>query len=516
KKVEKEPVEGKEVFLVSNQETAETLAKELERATYQVKSVEKKEKKRNPPPPFITSTLQQEASRHFGFSSSRTMSIAQGLYEGIDLGNDGAEGLITYMRTDSVRLAPEALGEAKRYIAGKYGNEYLPDTPRQYATKKSAQDAHEAIRPTSLKHPPEAVKSFLTREQFMLYQLIWQRFVACQMVPAVYDTVSADISADERFVLRATGSLLKFNGYLAVYQEKEDDHVEDDERLLPPLEENQLLELLDLIKEQSFTRPPPRFTEASLVKELEKSGIGRPSTYAAIMNKIQSRDYTVKESGRLKPTELGRVVVLLLENHFQRIMNIDFTANMEDRLELVAESERDWKELLRSFWEAFEPELKAAEKEAFVPKEETEHKCPDCGANLQKVWYKSKYFLGCTGYPDCNYTAPLEEVTFNKEDYDPNFDWEQKCPQCENDMTLRHGRYGPFLGCSKYPDCKGIVNIPKKGEVATGDTDVACPAIGCEGHLVARRSRFGKIFYSCSTYPDCDVIGNTTDAVKEK
>lgn len=518
KRVEKEVVEGKDYQIIGDKETADAILAKMQDGPYIVLTVDKKEKKRNPPPPFITSTLQQEASRHHGFSSAKTMSVAQKLYEGIDLGNEGPEGLITYMRTDSVRIAPEGLEEARAYILQNYGPDFLPPQAKVFSTQKSAQDAHEAIRPSSLLHPPETIERYLTREQFMLYQLIWRRFVACQMMPAVYDTVSADIAAGNGVVVRATGSTIKFQGYLIVYQEKSDDDDSDEEgKILPPLEASQQLILQDLSGEQAFTRPPPRYTEASLVKELERSGIGRPSTYATIMNKIQSRDYTVKESGRLKPTEIGRVIAELLEANFQQIMNIGFTAQMEDSLELVAEGGKDWKALLREFWEQFSPTLALAEKGAFVPKVLTDIDCPTCGAKLQKIWFKNKYFYGCSKYPDCSFSAPIEEVSFNKDEYAEDFDWEQKCPKCGKDMKLRHGRFGPFLGCTGYPECKTLVNIPKKGEVILSNENMPdCPAIGCPGKINARKSRFGKTFYSCSTFPECDVIGNTLEQLETK
>lgn len=356
-------------MIINNKETADAVLARMKDGPYKVVSVERKEKRRNPVPPFITSTLQQEASRHYGFSSAKTMNIAQSLYEGVDLGNEGAEGLITYMRTDSVRIAPEALDEARKYILSQYGKDFLPPQPKVYSTQKSAQDAHEAIRPTNLQHPPETIQQYLTREQFMLYQLIWRRFLASQMMPAIYDTVSADIAAGKDIILRATGSVIKFQGFLAVYEEKEDDEEKDDDsRMLPNLEEGNLLNLIELGSEQAFTRPPPRYTEASLVKELEKSGIGRPSTYATIMNKIQSRDYTVKESGRLKPTELGCVIAQMLETSFSVIMNIGFTAEMEDSLEMVAENRKEWKALIRDFWEKFYPTLETAEKRPSCPR----------------------------------------------------------------------------------------------------------------------------------------------------
>lgn len=518
KKVEKELQENKDVYLIPDKKTADEIIKRMEKGPYKVTFVEKKEKKRNPVPPFITSTLQQEASRHYGFSSARTMNIAQSLYEGVDLGQEGAEGLITYMRTDSVRVAPEAITEVRSYIKDRFGKDYLPEDARIFTSKKSAQDAHEAIRPSNLAYPPEKLQAYLNRDQFQLYDLIWKRFVASQMLPAIYDTVSADIDTGGNVLLRATGSTIKFPGFLAVYEEKDDeDKGPDESKKLPHLEEGQDLTLLELTQEQAFTRPPPRFTEALLVKELERLGIGRPSTYASIMNKIQGRDYTTKESGRLKPTELGRVIAQLLEDNFTKIMNVDFTAHLENDLELIAENEKDWKSLIKDFWTDFAPTLEKAEKEAFVPKILTDLDCPECGAKLQKVWFKSKYFYGCSTYPDCKYSATTEELAFNKEDYAQDFDWEQKCPNCSSEMKVRHGRYGAFLGCTKYPDCKGIINIPKLGEDVIPPEDMPeCPAIDCTGHIVARKSRFGKTFYSCSTFPECDVIVNDLSQLQSK
>ncbi len=517
-KVEKEKVGDKECFLIPDAETAEAIVDKLKDADYLVSNVEKKERKRNPVPPFITSTLQQEASRHYGFSVSRTMSIAQGLYEGIDMGKEGSEGLITYMRTDSVNIAPEAIASARKYIQSHFGREYLPDQPRIYASKKTAQEAHEGIRPTNLARDPERIRQYLSIDQYKLYLLIWRRFIASQMNPAIYDTVSADIETDKNIVLRATGSTIKFNGFLAVYEEKKDRTEDEDEsKTLPHLEPNMPLSLVDVMSDQSFTKPPPRFTEASLVKELERLGIGRPSTYVAIMNKIQSRDYTVKESQALKPTELGKVIAQMLEENFRPIMDVTFTAQMENQLEQVAEHKKNWKELIRDFWRDFIPLVEKAEKEAVVPKLLTELDCPKCGHKLQKIWSRSKYFYGCSNYPACDYTSPIEAIGFNKADYDPNFNWEQTCPTCASPMTLRHGRFGPFLGCSRYPECKGIVNIPKKGEKTYRPEELpSCPAIGCDGHLAPRKSRFGKTFFSCSNYPDCDVIVSTLDQVKTK
>lgn len=519
KRLEKEQTEGKDSTIVGDKKTADQIYERMQKKPYTVLNIERKEKRRNPVPPFITSTLQQEASRHHGYSSAKTMHIAQSLYEGIDLGNQGSEGLITYMRTDSVRIVPEALNEAREYILNKYGKDFLPPQAKEYSTQKAAQDAHEGIRPASLAYPPESIQEYLTKEQFNLYLLIWRRFLASQMMPAVYDTVTADIEGGDKGILvRATGSQIKFQGFLAVYEERQDDSEKDDEnRILPPLNAGMQLNLLKVSADQAFTRPPPRYTEASLVKELEKSGIGRPSTYATIMNKIQSRDYTTKEGGRLKPTELGCVIALLLENHFQMIMNVGFTAKMEDDLELVAENRKDWKDLLKAFWDTFIPTLDIAEKEGFVPKVLTDIDCPNCGSKLQKIWFKSKYFYGCSKYPDCTFSAPIEQLNFQKEDYAEDFNWEQKCPLCQKDMKLRHGRFGAFLGCTGYPECKGIVNIPKKGEVTVNQQDMpSCPAVGCPGHMTARKSRFGKTFYSCSTFPECDVIVNDLSQLDTK
>lgn len=517
-RIEKEPVAGKKVALIPDKATAQALKKRLEAGQFSVTRIERKEKRRHPVAPFITSTLQQEASRHYGFSSARTMNVAQTLYEGIDMDAEGSEGLITYMRTDSVRVAPEAIGAVRAHIEAEFGPDYLPEKPRLYSKKKTAQDAHEAIRPTNMSRSPERIRGFLTREQYQLYSLIWKRFIASQMNSAIYDTMSVDISADDGLMLRATGSVLKFRGFLAVYEEKHDDD-ETDEQVhpLPPLEEGEALRLLEVATEQSFTRPPPRFTEASLVKELEKSGIGRPSTYATIMNKIQSREFTVKENKALKPTELGQVCAALLEASFPSIMNVHFTADMEDQLEQIAAGDTEWKAVIRHFWTEFEPVLEKAEKEAHVPRVETDLPCPKCGKHLQKIWSRSRYFFGCTGYPDCDFTASLQSLSFDKADYRADFDWDQPCPQCQGPMKVRHGRFGAFLGCERYPECRGTVHIPKKDEEVIAPSDLpACPAKGCPGQLTARRSRFGKTFYSCSTFPECDVIVNKLEDLETK
>lgn len=505
KKVEKEAKE--DCFLIPDKKTADKILEKLKKAHYTIGDVEKKEKKRNPIPPFITSTLQQEASRHFGFSVSKTMTIAQTLYEGVDMKKEGTEGLITYMRTDSVQVAPEAITAARELITKQYGEDYLPEKPNFYTSKKSAQEAHEAIRPSNIFRSPEKVQSYLTADQFRLYKLIYNRFIASQMKPATYDTISADIETDQNLTLKVTGSKITFPGFLKVYEERVD-YKDDEEanKSLPDLISGTKLALEEAISTQAFTKPPPRFTEASLVKELEKCGIGRPSTYAPIMNKIQSREYTIKKDHTLIPTELGKIIVQMLEENFHAIMNTDFTAQMEDQLELVAENKKTWTDVLKDFWTNFYPMVEKAEKEATVPKQLTDIPCPKCKKLLQKVWYKGKYFYGCSGYPECDFTTPIEALNFKKEDYAEDFDWEQKCPKCSSPMTLRYGKFGPFLGCSKYPKCKGIVNIPKKGEKI--EEAPPCPALGCDGKVVMRRSRKGKIFYSCSNFPECDIIVN--------
>ncbi|PCI75648.1 DNA topoisomerase 1, partial [Candidatus Aerophobetes bacterium] len=470
---------------------------------------------------FITSTLQQEASRHYGFSASRTMSIAQSLYEGVDMKALGSEGLITYMRTDSIRSAPEAIDAARKLISSTYGKEYLPDSAKHYVSKKNTQDAHEAIRPNDVLLTPDKVQDFLTLDQNKLYGLVYKRFVSSQMVPAIYDTLTCDIVTRDNLVLRTTGSIILFKGFLAVYEEKTDDDSETESKAseigakLPDLEEGQKLLLEQAHSDQSFTKPPPRFTEASLIKELEKQGIGRPSTYTSIMGKIQSRAYTTKERLTIKPTELGKIIAQMLESHFSIIMDIAFTANMERDLDSIAENKKDWKAFLATFWKQFDPVIQKAEKEAFVPKIATDIDCPKCGKKLQKIWSKNKYFYGCSNYPDCSFTVPIEALEFKKEDYADKFNWDQICPKCTAPMTIRFGRYGAFLGCSQYPDCNGIINIPKQGEKLAEDMP-QCPAIGCDGRLVQRMSRWGKAFFSCSNYPDCNVIANSPEQVMDK
>ncbi len=516
-KISKEEIEGN--CLLSNQQKVDEIVEKLKKSTFIVDKISEKEKKRNPVPPFITSTLQQEASRHFGFSVSRSMKIAQMLYEGIDMGKHGEEGVITYMRTDSVQVSQEALSDVRAFISGKYDKKNLPDKPNLYHSKKSAQEAHEAIRPTDVYKTPDSIKEHLTEDQYKIYSLIWTRFVASQMKEAVYDVVTLIIKTNTNMILRSSFSKLKFKGFLSVYEEKKDADNEEEikENKFPILKSNDELKLKEIKPVQSFTKPPPRFTEASLVKQLEKSGVGRPSTYATIMNKIQNREYTIKEKQTLIPTELGFVIVQMLESNFAPIMNIGFTVAMEDDLELIAENKRNWKEVVKEFYTAFIPMVEEAKEKAFVPKIDTNISCPKCGSFLQKIWYKSKYFYGCSKYPDCPYTSDVNLYDFQKDKYEDDFEWNQPCSKCFSSMIVRHGRYGAFLGCSQYPKCKGIINIPKKGEAFLKPEDRPdCPAIGCDGKIMMRKSRFGKTFYSCDNFPECDVIVNDLNDLNEK
>ena len=518
KKVEKEDSKKKNVFLIPSEKIASTLVERIKKASFTIDKVDRSNKKRSPYPPFITSTLQQEGARHFGFSATNTMRIAQGLYEGITLKNETV-GLITYMRTDSVQVSNEAITQARTFIKKNYGEKYLPKSPNAYKSKKSAQEAHEAIRPTHLQYPPHKIKSHLKDDQYKLYKIIWDRFIASQMPPAIYAQMSYTIETDKKMVFRAVGSSITFDGFLAVYEEKleKKEHWDDKMKTLPLLEEKTALKRKQTSCTQSFTKPKPRFTEASLIHELERLGIGRPSTYAAIMQKIQSRDYTHKEGRALKPTELGNVINTMLMDNFSMIMDVGFTAKMEDSLECIAEGDLDKRTLLQDFWSHFKPLVDRAEKEAIVPKIDTDIKCPKCSKHLQKIWSKNRYFYGCSGYPECEYTTTTEALEFKKSDYAKDFDWDSRCPICQKSTILRHGRYGSFLGCSDYPKCHGIVNIPKKGEkvVDTGSLP-KCPAVGCDGRIMQRKSRFGKIFFSCSNFPECNVAVNDVADLLEK
>jgi DNA topoisomerase-1 len=493
-----------EKFRIENDATATALVHRLRGANWRVEKVERKERRRFPTPPFITSRLQQEASRKLGFVPSRTMRIAQRLYEGIELGPEGPVGLITYMRTDSVRTAPDALQEVRQFIGERFGKNYLPEDAVSYRTKKGAQDAHEAIRPTSLERAPESVAAFLSKEELALYTLIWNRFVASQMMPAVFDQTTVDISAADT-LFRASGQVMKFDGFIRVYTEGRDEEpAEDDddsEHSLPPLAEGDVLTLRDLLPEQHFTQPPPRFSQATLIKELEEKGIGRPSTYASIMSTILNKEYVVEDrQRRLRPSELGFLVTDMLVQAFPDILNVEFTAGMETVLDDIEEGKQNWVEAMRRFYAPFARDLERASEHMRDVKREgqpTDISCPKCGAQMVVKWGRSGEFLACSRYPDCKSTANFTR------DADGNIAVAQEetttevCDVCGRPMQVRFGRYGKFLGCSGYPECKTV--RPMVRPVPTG---IQCPDCK-EGEIMEKRSRSGKTFFSCNRYPRC-------------
>ena len=491
-----------EQFSITDGERAAEVEKALADAAggeLKVSRVEKKQRRRNPAAPFITSTLQQEASRKLGFTAQRTMRVAQQLYEGVDIGG-GAIGLITYMRTDSVTLADEALDEIRAFIAERYGNDEVPDQPRRFKTKaKNAQEAHEAIRPTSVQQRPDDIKDHLSREQFRLYELIWKRTVASQMNHATIDTVSADLAAGEKGVFRATGSTIAKPGFMAVYLEGRDDNAgNDDEKMLPSLKEGESVELLAIRPEQHFTEPPPRFNEATLVKALEEHGIGRPSTYASIISTLQDREYVEQDKKRFRPTDVGRIVNKFLTNYFTRYVDYGFTASLEDELDAVSRGEEEWVPLLQKFWRPFKDKVDYTEENvqrSDVTQEPIDEKCPKCNAGLVIRLGRNGRFIGCTAYPSCDYTRDMGD---RGEKAEPERVEGRACPECGADLLVRNGRYGKFIGCSAYPKCNFIEPLEKPE-----DTGVKCPKCD-KGTLMKRKSRRGKIFYSCSTYPTCD------------
>jgi DNA topoisomerase-1 len=497
---------GKELPLDTRARVDEIL-RGLDRASWTVTKVEKKERRRHPTPPFITSRLQQEAARKLGYQPSRTMRIAQRLYEGVELGEEGAFGLITYMRTDSTRVSAEAVAAVREYIPQRYGAEYLPAEPNAYRSKKDAQDAHEAIRPTSMQWDPERVAPFLERQELALYTLVWNRFVASQMASAVYDATSVDIEAAScRF--RVTGQVLKFDGFIRVYTEGQDDRTaaddEEAEGQLPPLAEGEVVNLLELVPEQHFTQPPPRFTQAMLIKELEEKGIGRPSTYASIMGTILNKEYVVEDDQRrLKPTELGMLVTDLLVESFPDVLNVEFTAGMEDELDLIEEGKEHWVAAMRRFWTPFAKDLERAEVEMRDVKREeqpTELACDRCGKPMVIKWGRRGEFLACSGYPECrNTTNFTRDEDGNIRPVEPELT-DRTCEVCGKPMQVRFGRFGKFLGCSGYPECKSVQPLFKP--VPTG---IKCLVCG-EGELYERRSRRGNAFYSCNRYPDCTFV----------
>ncbi len=465
-----------------------------------VAKVEEKERKRNPAAPFTTSTLQQEASRKLGFTTRRTMTVAQQLYEGIDLGGETV-GLITYMRTDSVTLANDAVNELRELIAQRFGSENVPDKPPQYKTKsKNAQEAHEAIRPTSAFKIPEQIKSHLSPDQFKLYALIWKRAVASQMIHATINTVAVDLACGDggQGVFRANGSTVAHPGFMSVYLEGKDDAPSDDEEgFLPKLEQGQVVDLVDITASQHFTEPPPRYTEASLVKTLEEYGIGRPSTYASIISTLQQRKYAELETKRFHPTDVGRIVNKFLTEHFTQYVDYNFTAHLEDDLDAVSRGEKSWIPLMREFWGPFIALIENKDeslKRADVTHEEMDEACPECGSKLSIRLGRNGRFVGCTNYPTCKYTRNLKD---DGPQAPPEIVEGRQCPKCDSPLVIKSGRYGKFIGCTGYPGCKHIEPLEKPE-----DTGVECPECH-KGNLIKRKSRFGKLFYSCSTYPTC-------------
>lgn len=466
-----------------------------------VNQIEKKQRKRNPSPPFITSTLQQEAARKLGFTARKTMMVAQQLYEGIDIGS-GTMGLISYMRTDSVHLAAEALLEIRDYICERYGAENCPKKERVFKTKsKNAQEAHEAIRPTSIKRNPEMVQQSLTPDQFKLYGLIWKRTLACQMAEALVDTVAVDLSCGVGNLFRANGSTITFPGFLLVYEEGRDDSKDDDQNavLLPSLTVGDKITLLDIHANQHFTEPPPRYSEASLVKVLEEFDIGRPSTYASIIHTLQQREYVIVDKKRFFPTDVGRIVSHFLTDYFTRYVDYKFTAQLEDTLDAIARGEKEWIPVLEEFWQPFIQQIHAIDEQVQrkdVTTELLDEKCPKCSQPLAIRLGKRGRFIGCTAYPECDYTQDLSTQAGVKSE--PEVVEGRTCPECHGALHIKTGRYGRFIGCSSYPDCKFIEPLEKPA-----DTGVECPKCHA-AKILKRKSRKGKIFYSCASYPKCD------------
>jgi DNA topoisomerase I len=507
---------------IPDQAESDRLVADLEGAKYIVKSVGTKEKRRNPVAPFITSTLQQESSRKLRFSVKRTMMLAQQLYEGVELGSEGAVGLITYMRTDSTRVSDDAVTEAREFIGGKFGPQYVPASPNIYKSKKDAQDAHEAVRPSSASRTPDDVAAFLAEDQLKLYRLIWMRFIASQMSPAVFDQTTIDLNvtglSGVDYTFRATGSVEKFDGFLAVYEEGKDQKDEEDEEVkhrLPAVTQGEELKLRALKPEQHFTEPPPRYNEATLVKKLESDGVGRPSTYASILSTIQEREYVTKEGGKFKPTELGMVVTDLLLESFNDIFDVRYTARMEQELDEIEEGKLDWREAMGEFYERFMKDLGNAEEHMTNIKrmeKPTDLTCDKCGKPLVIKWGKHGSFVACTGYPECTYTRelPVDLPDIDTADLGEQGD-EEYCQNCGRPMVLKKGRFGTFFACTGYPDCKTTKQIGGAQKKADVPLDEKCPQ--CSNNLVQKYGRFGE-FTACSNYPACKYVKQKTIGVK--
>ncbi len=488
-------IDGKKPEIGSS-EDANQIVREVKDHPFVVSSVARRERRKRPAAPFTTSTIQQEASKRLGFSAQRTMRSAQELYEGVEIGNEGAVGLITYMRTDSTRVSPVAIEAVREYIGANHDERYLPAKPNTYRTKASrSQDAHEAVRPTDVLRSPESVKKWLSSDQFKLYQLVWLRFVASQMTPLVYDTTTVDFDLG-KYLFRATGSLVKFDGFQVLYREtREVEEGESPEELapIPPLEKGDPVDVKTVTPKQHFTEPPPRFSEASLVKELESLGIGRPSTYSSILSTLRNREYVEVKDRRFHPTDLGETVAKVMISRFPDIFNVEFTSEMENELDKVEEGSLGWRKVLENFYGPFAEALENVDTEAMIReahdvKDLDKEPCEKCGGKLTVKSGRFGPFIACSNYPECKFTKPL------KRDRPPDRPTDEKCNECKSPMVIKTGRYGEFLACTKYPECKHTRPIP---------LGVKCPV--CEiGDLTQRRTRRGRTFYGCMRYPDCD------------
>lgn len=492
---------------VSDESQAKIIVDALADQQFRVDAIEKKKKNRHPSPPFITSSMQIEANRKLRFSAKKTMTLAQKLYEGIELGAEGPTGLITYMRTDSTRINDEALSAVRDYIQGAYGNEYLPAKPNQYKSRKSAQEAHEAVRPTDVSRTPESLAPFLEKDMLALYTLVWKRFVACQMASAVFDQTAIEINAGD-YTFKALGSIMRFQGFLTLYEESRDESAPANgapgeselAETLPDLQKGDMLKLLEVLPKQHFTQPPPRYTEATLVKALEENGVGRPSTYAAILSTIQDKEYVSLSERKFMPTDLGKLVNELLVTHFPEIMEIEFTASMEQRLDQIEEGEIDWLAVLKKFYGPFSETLKKAEAEMQSVKQRsipTEIPCGLCQGKMVIKWGRNGDFLACENFPDCKHTQDFKRTEEGELVAVPREQPEESgevCDKCGKPLVYKHGKFGKFLACSGYPECKNIRSL---------GTGVPCPEAGCGGEIVQKVSKRGKVFYSCNRYPKC-------------
>lgn len=529
---------------IPNEEQARKIERELRGFPFSVRAIEVKEARRKPPPPFTTSKLQQEGHRRLRFSAKRTMAIAQQLYEGVEVGDEGSVGLITYMRTDSVRVADHALQAVRSYIQAKFGADYLPGRPNVYRSRKGAQEAHEAIRPTHVERQPDKIRGFVSRDQYQLYRLIWERFVASQMKPALYDRTVVELEAGP-YLLRGTGAVLTFPGFTAMYGQVVDGEKGEEEAAFPMLQVGEVLSLLALETRQHFTQPPPPFTEATLVKELEEKGIGRPSTYATILSNIQERGYVQVGKGAFRPTELGLLVTDLLVQSFPAILEVRFTAEMEEKLDLIEEGGLERDQVLKAFYRSFRQDYERAERTMVDLRREglpTGISCDHCGAEMVIKVGKKGPFLSCSAFPQCTFSRPYVRDPEGRVRTSPEELREETCPQCGSPMVVKDGRFGRFLACSRYPACRSTLPFPQEsvGGAAPDESPkcpecgsqmvlrsgrygpffacsrypacrgslsskvgVACPQKGCDGQIVEKRSRKGKIFYGCSRYPAC-------------